>query len=303
MSTNQEQVIETRDPQYLHPHPSLKHIPAPPKDGPEVVAMADTIQQHDQYLLPIVVDDQNRILTDDGRLRWMGAKRLGMTEVPVVIQPHELGPSIVLQALVHRAHLTKSALAYLAIPLLKPALEAARVWRVECLKNGHSSVAHSVRYGKNLDDLAQSVGIGSRLFDLAVEVHREFDNDSRKYAFVVQGGPEDGQEVMQTLREHFEPLILRQMVDSEHEDQRPIGLGGVMKAIGSIRATKGEPKRTASQLELFTGGFSALQKRFRYWPDLAPAEKRQAAEFVRNWIESMPDDLRAVVEKALEDLS
>jgi ParB-like chromosome segregation protein Spo0J len=280
-----------RDPADLRPHPILHHIPAPAKDAPEVFACADAIREQD-YLQPLIITEAGEILTDDSRLRWMAARRMGLELVPVIVQPAELAPVIALNALVHRAHYTKSAIAYLAVPLLKPAFDAAKAARLENLRKGHNSPkVHSVHYRETAEDFAEANGICRRLLFNAKAVRAEFERDRKVYTFEVDGGPEDGAKIEQTLKEHFEPKILRQQVDSEHQAQRPIGLGGVMKAIGSIRQTKGAPKITDPQLELFTGGFSALRKRFVYWQNFSAEERRAADPAIEQFLEAMPDDL------------
>lgn len=294
--------METRDPADLRPSPVLKHLPAPAKDSPEVCAMADTIAEHDGVMLPIPIDASNHILTDDGRLRWMGAKRMALTEVPVVVLAPVGAAVAAMSGLVHRAHYTKSALAYLAVSLMPEAFAQDKARRLECLKNGQKPVVHGVDYGKTWEELAQKFGISRALLGAAKQVHSEFERDTRKYKFTVEGGPDDGATVEQTLRDHFEPKILRQQVDSEHAEARPLGLGGVMKALGSIRTTKGEKKRTDTQLALFTEGLGTLEKRFRYWGEFADEDRAAAAERVKAWIRSMPEDLRETVREAIEDL-
>lgn len=294
---------EAKDPADLRPHSILASIPAPAKDAPEVCACADTIREQDGHMLPIVIDEENHILTDDSRLRWMAARRQGLSEVPVVIQSGALAPVIALNAIIHRGHYTKSAIAYLAIPMLKPAFESARAVRLQNLRNAKdSSIAHGVGYAQNLDDLAKSIGVSPALLDAAKQVRAEFEKDKKQYDFEVEGGADDGKVVKQTLREHFEPKILRQQVDSEHAESRPIGLGGVLKAIGSKRKYANElggHRPESNQLELFVGG---LSNRFRYWDELTADQKRQAREKMRAWLMSMPDEAREALLKEARDL-
>lgn len=296
---------DLRDPADLRPHSILHHIPAPAKDAPEVIACAETIHDQDGHVLPVIIDGAGHLLTDDSRLRWMAVRRLGLMTIPVTVQPTELAPVIALNAIVHRAHFTKSALAYLAVPLLKPAFEAARSARLECLKKGQNPVAHGVRYGQTMDELAATIGICPRLLDSAKQVHAEFEKDKKKYSFTIEGGSEDGAIVHQTLREHFEPKILRHQQGDEHEGTRPIGLGGVMKAIGSIRSTKGAAKVNASQLELFTGGLDALGKRLSYWNELDADQKRKAEPKLDAFFDAMDNDLLELsyekIKKRLKD--
>ena len=293
---------DLRDPAELRPHSILATIPVPDKDAPEVCACADAIREQDGHLLPLVIDERGQLLTDDSRLRWMAARRMQLTEVPVLVQPGALAPVIALNALIHRAHLTKSALAYLAVPLLQPAFEAARAARLENLKKGNvSPIAHGVRYGQNMDDLAKAIGICPRLLDSAKQVRKEFETDRKLYTFEVEGGSQDGAEIQQTLKDHFEPKLLRQQVDSEHAQHRPIGLGGVLKAIPSIRKYEklGGVRPTSEQLDLFTGG---LTNRFRYWCDLAPADKAHAREKLRAWVAAMPEEVRDEIVLAAREL-
>lgn len=292
-----------RDLAELRPHAILRHIPEPAKDAPEVCACADAIAEQDGHVLPLIIDEAGHLLTDDSRLRWMAAQRAGVKEAPVVVQPGELAPVIALNALLHRPHFTKSALAYLAVPLLKPALDAARAHRHECLKKGQKPVAHAVGYGEGraqtLDQLAKTIGISPALLDSAKQVHAEFEKDKRTYEFTIEGGARDGETIEQTLREHFEPKILRHQQGDEHEGTRPIGLGGVMKAIGSIRSTKGAPRKTDTQLDLFTGGLDALGKRLSYWNDLDSAQKKAAEPALDKFFDAMDDEL---LELALEKI-
>ncbi len=283
---------DQRDPADLRPHPILNSIPAPAKDSPEVHACSDAIREQDGHILPLVIDEVNHIITDDSRLRWMAARAMGLAAVPVTVQPSEFAPVIALNAIVHRSHYTKSAIAYLAVPLMKPAFEAARAIRLQNIKKGQCSpTVHSVHYRATAEEYAEQMGVCRRLLFSAKEVHKEFEKDAKTYPFTIDGGPADGAEVQQTLKEHFEPKLLRQQVDSEHAAQRPIGLGGVMKAIGSIRATKGERKITDPQLDLFTGGFDFAKKRFVYWNDFDDASKRAADPALDQFLDAMPDDL------------
>lgn len=292
---------ELRDPADLRPHAILAHVPAPAKDSPEVCACADTIRELDGHLLPLVIDEAGHILTDDSRLRWMAARRMGLTEVPVVLQPAALAPVIALNAIVHRAHFTKSAIAYLAVPLLKPAFEAARHHRMECLKKGEKPVVVSHDYGTSVEAMAEKFGFHRDLLFKAQQVHAEFEKDKKKYDFPVYGGASDGEIAQQTLREHFEPKILRHQQGDEHEGTRPIGLGGVMKAIGSIRSTKGAPKKTDTQLELFTGGLDALGKRLSYWNDLDPAQKRAAEPKLEDFFDAMDAELLELCHEKIKE--
>lgn len=285
--------IETRDPASLEIHPVLRAIPAPHKDSDEVKAAADAIRVSGMHVLPIVVDDSTppRIITDDSRLRWMAARRMGMREVPVTIQPAAMAPVIAYTALIHRGHYTKSALAYLAYPMLASLFEVARAVRIENIKKSpiSSIVSSGDDRGKTVEELAENLGMKRNLLFEAKRVHTEFAKDRNLYEFKIDGGGQDGAVVEQTLKDHFEPLILRQQVDSEQIQNRPIGLGGVLKAIGSVRAydKAGGVRPPTDQLDLFESGL----KRFRYWNDLTDEHKKLARQKLSEMVNEASTDL------------
>jgi hypothetical protein len=291
--------FDHRDPAALRPHQILKWIPEPSEDSHDLLSAADTIRECGP-IHPIVIDDAGEILDDSSRLRWMAAKRMQLRSVPVLVHRQgELIPLIALSALIGRPHYTRSALAYLAVPLLKPAFDAARTARVENLKNAEkSSIVHSVHYRQTADEFAEALGICRRLLFSARQVRAEFEKDRKRYQFTLEGGPDDGREVALTLQEYFEPRILRQPIGGEHESHRPLGLGAVIAGIASIRKTKGGPKANATQLLLFERGLKDFGKRFRYWSDLDDAQRRQLRPKLQEWAQNMPDDLFEELQKA-----
>jgi hypothetical protein len=290
---------DLRDPKTLHPHPVLKSIPAPGADSPLVCACADAIRENGGFVSPILIDESNQILTDDSRLRWIAAQRMALAAVPVTVQAGELAPAIALGALLNRDHLTQGARAYITVPLLKPAFEAARAFRLKNLRNAEdSSITHSVGYAQNLDELAAKYRISKETLRQARLVRAEFERDHERYPFTIEGGPQDGREVLLTLREFYEPKILREPIGGEHESYRPVGLGGVLAGIGSIRKTKRGEKRNATQLLLFERGLKDFGKRFRYWSDLDDAQRRQLRPKLQEWAQNMPDDLFEELQKA-----
>jgi hypothetical protein len=106
------------------------------------------------------------------------------------------------------------------------------------------------------------VGISRVLMFQARKVIQEFDSP-KKHPRVIEGGPRDGESVEMTLREYYEPRILRCMVGGEHEAARPMGLGAVLAGIEGDRQTPRQ-KPPSNQLELFatglTGAFHQLKR-------------------------------------------
>lgn len=288
----------TRDPAELRPHAILAGIPEPAPDSPELSAAADTVRERGRVALPIVIDESGAILTDDSRLRWMAARRMQLREVAVTVEPASMAPFVALAGLVGRAHYTKSALAYLAVPMLKPAFDAARLARAENLKNaGKSSIVHSV-HRQTVEEFAEALGVSRRFLFHARQVRAEFERDAKPYRFVIEGGAQDGEAVFLSLQEYFEPRILRPAIGGEHENHRPLGLGAVIAGIASIRKNKGGEKVNATQLELFAKGLEGLGKRWAYWSDLDDAQRRQLRPALQEWARSMPEDLFEEIQKA-----
>jgi hypothetical protein len=79
----------------------------------------------------------------------------------------------------------------------------------------------------------------------------------------VDGGVEDGATRECTLKAWFEPRILRAPIGGEHESNRPLGLGGVIAGIASVREHRREifSPKSANQLELFKTGFESFAGR------------------------------------------
>ena len=120
---------------------------------------------------------------------------------------------------------------------------------------------------KNADELAEEIGISRAFLFEARKVHELF-TDKKVYSFNVQGGAQDGTVRECTLKEWFEPRILRAPIGGEHEQNRPLGLGGVIAGIASVReGDKGKfsPKQTG-QMELALGGFATMTHRMLKLP-------------------------------------
>jgi len=154
-----------------------------------------------------------------------------------------------------------SAVAYLAFPHLKPAFEIARLQKLEKLaKTPANLVVHScTTSAKTVEELAEDVGICRRLLMEAQAVHKLFA-ERTKYAFAVEGGPQDGDVQDLTLKEYFEPRILRAPIGGEHEQTRPMGLGAVIAGAATVKEhRKGVFSSTKNaQLELFGKAFKTL---------------------------------------------
>lgn len=205
----------------------------------------------------------------DGRHRWRSAKRLQIAEVPTVQRTEAETHGIILNSLLQRRHFTKSAMAYLTFPLMADAYAEAQQRKLDCLKKGSRSAGSALR-ANSIEELADLVGVGRRLFFQAKELHEKFSED-----------PE--------LRSQFEQDIL----------SGEVGLGATIAGIAGQKATKSKSKPKEDQLELFDDGLVTIEKRFRYWEKFNPDQRDHAAKAIRRAVAKMPEELRREFARAI----
>jgi len=218
----------------IRSHTCIKHIPQWPDNSAAMVALR-TEMQANGCRVPVHMTPKQEITDADSRERWRAAKALQLGKIPVVIEESETAHIASLQALIMRRHLTKSALAYLAYPILKPALEEARARRYGVLKNSEN--AHISRselnslpgLPKNIEELAELFGVNRHYVFDAKKVHEIFAKDA-------------------AYKAQMEPRILCEPIGGEHEQHRPVGLGAV---IAGFEGKKQDRRVDHAQLELF----------------------------------------------------
>jgi hypothetical protein len=291
--------ITFRDPADLagHFHPSLKHIPPLDPASPEFKAIQAGVGQCG-IVQPLIVDEHGRILTDHSRTLLACARLWALERVPVQVRDAAEAPLLLIHDLAHRRQLTKSAIAYLAYPLLKPAWEGAR----EKMEKGQFGAkkadftgVHSM-HSRNIEEFAIELGISRRLLFEAKEVHELFDKDNESYPFEREGGATDGAQETLTLREYFEPKIFRAPIGGEHEQNRPMGLNGVLSGIKFLfKKSKshrgGRPEEEERQLKLFSKILDDELNRWRYWAEFDESVQQMHWEKVRVKLKTMdPDD-------------
>ena len=266
---------EYRDPSILHVHPELLSVPQLSEDELRPIRAG---MQRNGITQPLLIDAQNRILDDHSRTLWLCAKAWAFTEVPVLVRASEDVHLLIIIGLAHRRHLTKSAIAYLAVPHLQPVFDAAHAQMLQKLAKtpailGVPSETPSV---KTADELAEDLGIGRNLLFEARKVRTAFA-DRKKHSFLVSGGPKDGDIVECTLKDWFEPRILRAPIGGEHEVNRPIGLGAVIAGIAGLESTKDKPREDRPQLELFSRSvIESATAQYKYWSQMGKTERQQA---------------------------
>jgi hypothetical protein len=268
--------IQKRDPVHLKNKytTALRRLPELPEDSEEFRAIAAGLKKAG-FIRPILIDENDCVIDDHSRTLLKAAIRWQLVEIPVQVCNSTDAPNLLLHSLIHVRHLSKSAIAYLAYPHLQPAIEASRLRRLENLRNSQqiSEEPLSGSSSETIGDLAEQVGISSTLLKAAKQVHEAFA-DKKKYTFNVDGGAKDGAIEEVTLKEWYEPKLLQAYVGGEHEQSRPIGLGGILAGITAVRTgdrAKFSPK--GKQTDFFADLFTRDIQKFNALPEL----KREAA--------------------------
>ena len=300
--------IQYRDPRHLKGRytPALKQIPELPQDSSEFLALAAGLKKAG-FIRPILVDENEQVIDDHSRSLLVAALRWGkdIPEVPVQVCCSADAPIIRIHSLAHVRHLSKSAIAYLAVPDLQPALDAARLQKLENLRKGQQTPEGSsgAFEAKTIEELAEELGICRETLKRAIEVRKAFE-DKKKYSFNVKGGERDGATVECTFQEWFEPKLLQSFIGGEHEDNRPLGLGGILAGIEAkkLNPEKFNPKKNSAQMELklWEESFQPLNRVAPSWGKLSEEDRVSVLKHWERTVRKMPDDLRDAMAEILE---
>jgi hypothetical protein len=200
----------------LSVHPLLRHMPEWEHDDPRMLALMDDIIARG-IDVPIIIDAHNRIL--DGRHRWRAAFKANIPTVPTQTRAEDDAAGIILGTILQRRHYAKSALAFMAYPLLEKGLNEARARQAKNLKQGKnpnvspSTIESSTGNAKRVTDFAIELGVSHDLVIQAGKVHAIF-TESPDYAALVTDDLLEGK----------------------------IGLGGIIAGYGGWQATAGKPR-------------------------------------------------------------
>ena len=275
--------ISQIDPQEIEISETLQAIPlAPPEVADPIIA--DVVARGID--VPLLLNKDHELL--DGRIRLRGALAAGMPAIPCIVREDgdAMAATIILASLCQRKHYTKSALAYVAFPLLEDAVREARDRRVQNLiPNAANSAPKSSQVPEKLDSalnalsrntteqLAVNLGFGRRLFFQARDVHKLFDKH-------------DG------AREKFEPGIL----SGEY------CLAEAIQGINGWVFTKGKSKHESAQLDFFHKLVAAVRFRFQRFTKLAPQEQTFVANKFAMTAEEWPEPVQQAVARKLKAL-
>lgn len=245
----------------LADHPILAHIPVWERTQPEFQGLVESLRERGQDY-EVLIDSEHRVV--DGRNRRNALQVLNQPVRCRVIVEAEVA-EIALSCLVNRRNLTKGALAYLAAPLMKPAVDEARERKMAMLRRGETPSSTESTTG-TVEDLARSVGFGRDLLFHALELHKKF-----------AAKPD--------LREQFEPRIL----------SGELGLGGALQAIAGKESTEGKTKPIRQLDLLISQGFKDLGNRFRRWKQLDTTKRDAVLAQVRTEASEWPEDVAQAV--------
>jgi hypothetical protein len=289
--------IQMRDPQHLKGkyQAGLKRLPELEEGSEEFLALCAGLKRAEfRFIRPILVDEHELVIDDHSRNLLRAALRWQLKEVPVLVCGSGDAALLRIHSLAHVRHLSKSAVAYLAVPDLEPAVQASRMKRLENLRKGQCSpiVSGGDDRDQTTEDLAGELGIKRNLLFEARAVHKAFE-DKKKYCFNIAGGAKDGATEELTLKEFFEPKLLRSFTGGEHEQYRPMGLGGIIAGITAVRAgdrDKFNPK-SQGQLNLFENKVNVVDG-WKYWTRLSESERKQHFQNFEDRLELLPEEQR-----------
>lgn len=263
----------TKNPAELGVHPLLKTQPWMSED--DMNRLVESVREHG-VLQDIFITEGDEVV--DGRHRWKAACLAGKSEITCQVVPEDQISSIILATILDRRHYTKSARAYLSLPLLEKAVSEGIQRRAEQLRVGSKSPkSDSVTFrGKpGSEELADRLGISVDMMKLARNTERLFaESDARVKAWL-EANPDlqiswlefqDAHPTAHlswaswrtvTLKEDGHNPLDPKSVNIIPEDYREayedllftgeMGLGQINKAVGSALVTKGEGRSDLSK--------------------------------------------------------
>jgi hypothetical protein len=242
----------TRDPQTLHPHPLIKHMPRADKLS---VAWRSFIEDIRANGIKHPIIGTHSGVVADGWTRAIAARDLQLAEVPYVEIPDDEVVQTIFREMCQKRGLTKGQKAYLAWERFKPLHAELQHRHLEALKSGraatiHNSVVEGGKRVETVDAYGAEIGVSGELIRQARELHEVFAGTRRELASIKLTA--DAAE----LRAFWEPRIL--------DLDKPIGLGAAIAGIAGKTSTEGHEKGTSpiTQLDLFSDGLKALETVF-----------------------------------------
>lgn len=290
--------MTTRDPKTLRPHP-LNRLPRWAQSSDEWRAFVDDIRANGiKVPLCITKDD----LVVDGETRRQAAVALQLAAVPVMVVSDGDVAGTILRELALRRNLTKSQIAYAAVPLLEAGWKESAERHTTALQ---ASYRHVPPQGRFAEKWAPILGVKKTFMYDAKRLHELLGEHGEK---PFMGHSAEARSNMQRLGldpeddhtwlGYFEACIF--------DAEKPMSLGGALAGIGYLLDIEkwpkhrrgGVPKEDTRQLALFKHVWRDLGMRYTYWQKMERPQKDEAEVSIRSAIESMPEDLLDVIRRA-----
>jgi len=252
----------TARPQDLLTHPLADLIPLPPVSDPASRAILASICDLGRVTDALKVC-KGRVV--DGRMRLRAAIAAGLEEVPITEVAESEVATIAMDSLVARKHLTKSALAYVSIPLTEQRLAESRDRRTANLRStGAKTGVAKISMGTRVEEIAESLGISRRTYFAARDLRKKLEANAQ-------------------ARAELEPKILSGEMSLEQAQQ---SLAGKLAALSGKTTPKGDPNQLMLEL------FESAEVRLTRWDKLTAKQRTEAKDKFREQILcNLPDEL------------
>lgn len=285
-------------------HAVLKPLPPIHKDDPEVLQIADSIGELG-ILHPLIITTKGELM--DGRRRLAAAKRMQLVKVPVHVMDEAKAALLVIAALRDRAHMNKSQLAFMMVPMLLPSFQYAWKKRMANLGSKNTETAPD-SFGdtsdlpKPLEEWARELKMDVGMLQKAYRVHKHFEDKTKRTL------TDDYKNTEKDVT--FEQFYRKRMFWEETPERKPYSLKGVLAGIGyqlDKEATEksgnpkknsgGRPASTEKKLKAFKETFKSLNTRTGYWDAFDEDTKEEAIAPLDKTLEKIPDDLLETMAK------
>lgn len=257
------------DPDDLADHPLLAHIPVWAKDSEEFKSLRESLRS-DGQLYEILIDSENRVV--DGRNRRNALASLMRDATCRVVADADVS-TIIFRTLMQRRHVTKGARAFLAVPLVKPLIEAARARHLALLKSGARgpSPIESEKV-PTIERIALDVGVSADVFEQARHLHEELV----KY-----------------------PADVRERITAE-VIEGTLGLGYACTSLANIRDAATRATKLGARQQHDALFSKALPKLSLHWEKANEEQRGQIVEGLRSSVTLWPIDLLHEAQTAIQ---
>ncbi len=277
-----------------------KVLPAPAVESAAWGAFVDGVSAAGPHgIPPICITSEGLIL--DGERRWRAARQLQWPEIGCIIRLEWETGAIIEGSLLGHRELTKGGKVFLLLGIVREVVESAEKRRLSNLKRGTKTLEKPLNIpkgtecasGKGWDGLAERWGVSVRLVKQALQIRKVFELPSvAAHRFEFQDGSQ------QTLREHFEPLIL--------DPESPMGLGEVLKGLGWFVGPDGKPLSHGppgrnTGLFYWERAWGKWAQQCSRWAGLGEAERGRAVEIVVEAARVVPEEVLGMAAKAFGD--